>query len=189
MVQSFYAHRIWRCMKFYDYSLVKCWYHSVSDKNPFLITFLAILLCTEFGANTAFYAIMCVSIPFLRGFQLTRKTYSRPMTSAEEWLTVTWLAKTVTALDAASGVLLAGLVIFLLHRNRTGFRRTESMINRLIVLTMNTGLLTSICAVMTLIFVRLPAQSRLESPFISISGHRWARQLHLYRVLWQHKQT
>lgn len=75
------------------------------------------------------------------------------MTSAEQWLTVTWLAKTVAALDASSGVLLAGLVIFLLHINRTGFRRTESMINRLIVLTINTGLLTSICAVLTLIFV------------------------------------
>ena len=95
---------------------------------------------------------MCVSsVSFL--LLLTHGYDSRPMTSAEEWLTVTWLAKTVAALDASAGVLLAGLVIFLLHRNRTGFRRTESMINQLIIMSINTGLLTSICAVLTFIFV------------------------------------
>lgn len=76
------------------------------------------------------------------------------MLSVEEWLTIAWLAKMVDAFDAATSTLITILVIFFLQRSRTGFRRTESMINRLVIWTINTGLLTSICAIVALIFVR-----------------------------------
>lgn len=75
------------------------------------------------------------------------------MGTSAEWLSITWLSKMVNSFDAATSVIIALLTIFFLQRNRTGFHKTESMINRLIVWTMSTGLLTSICAILALIFV------------------------------------
>ena len=43
---------------------------------------------------------------------------------------------------------------FLLNASRTGYERSETVINKLIVFTINTGLLTSLCAVMSLVTVR-----------------------------------
>ena len=43
--------------------------------------------------------------------------------------------------------------IFFLWRSRTGFERTETMINRLIMWSISTGLLTSLAAILALIFV------------------------------------
>ncbi len=42
----------------------------------------------------------------------------------------------------------------LLNASRTGYERSETVINKLIVFTINTGLLTSLCAVMSLVTVR-----------------------------------
>lgn len=76
------------------------------------------------------------------------------MDSVTDWLEITWLGKMINAFDVASSVLITGLVIFYLHRNRTGFKPTETMINRLIIFSVNTGLITSIDTVLGLIFVR-----------------------------------
>ena len=57
----------------------------------------------------------------------------------------------INAISAASDALIAIIVSFLLHRSRSGFKRTETIINRLIIFTINTGVLTGICAIMTLI--------------------------------------
>lgn len=44
---------------------------------------------------------------------------------------------------------------YLLYRERNGsFKRTNSMINRLMVLTINTGLATAVCTLLLIIFVR-----------------------------------
>ena len=63
------------------------------------------------------------------------------------------LSRVVNVLSAASDIGIAFVLIFLLQRSRTGFRRSETIINRLIIFTINTGLLTSMCAVMSLITV------------------------------------
>ena len=80
---------------------------------------------------------------------------SQLMITIEDWLAITWLAKMIDVLDAATISLITILIIYFLQRGRTGFRRTESMINRLILWTISTGLLTCICAIITLIFVRV----------------------------------
>lgn len=58
----------------------------------------------------------------------------------------------INAISAASDVAIAIALTFLLHRSRSGFRKSERIINRLILFTVNTGVLTGFCAILTLIF-------------------------------------
>lgn len=58
----------------------------------------------------------------------------------------------INAVSAASDVAIAIALTFLLHRSRSGFRKSERIINRLILFTVNTGVLTGFCAILTLIF-------------------------------------
>ena len=64
-------------------------------------------------------------------------------------------SRAINALAAVSDVAIAVILIFLLQRSRTGFRRSDSVINRLILFSLNTGLLTSIDALLSLITVRM----------------------------------
>jgi hypothetical protein len=63
------------------------------------------------------------------------------------------LSMSVNAVAAAGDVLIAMLLCTLLQKSRTGFRRSDTMINKLIAFSINTGLLTSICAVASLISI------------------------------------
>jgi len=63
------------------------------------------------------------------------------------------LSLSVNALAAAGDVLLAIILSLLLHTSRTGFKGSDTMITMLITFTINTGALTSICAIASLITV------------------------------------
>ncbi|KLO11878.1 hypothetical protein SCHPADRAFT_449622 [Schizopora paradoxa] len=63
------------------------------------------------------------------------------------------LEKVLNVFGVVSDFTIAGTLIILLHRSRTGFRRSETIVNRLILFTINTGLATSLCAILALIFV------------------------------------
>ncbi|KAI9460439.1 hypothetical protein HD554DRAFT_1587456 [Boletus coccyginus] len=63
------------------------------------------------------------------------------------------LSMSVNAVAAAGDVLIAVLLCALLQRSRTGFRRSDSLINKLIVFSINTGLLTSLCAIASLVSI------------------------------------
>ena len=57
----------------------------------------------------------------------------------------------INAVSAATDAIIAVALCLLLHSSRSGFRKSERIINRLIIFTVNTGLLTGICAILTLI--------------------------------------
>ena len=70
----------------------------------------------------------------------------------------------------AGDVAIAGSLIFLLQQSRTGFRRSDSIINRLILFSLNTGLLTSLDAVMSLITITvLPTTFIYIMFFVTVS--------------------
>ncbi|KAG0702308.1 hypothetical protein DFH29DRAFT_875226 [Suillus ampliporus] len=73
------------------------------------------------------------------------------MTTFVELSTLKPLSMSVNAVAAAGDVLIAVFLCTLLQQSRTGFRRSDTMINKLILFSINTGLLTSVCAVMSLI--------------------------------------
>ncbi|KAF9511589.1 hypothetical protein BS47DRAFT_1383373 [Hydnum rufescens UP504] len=55
------------------------------------------------------------------------------------WLIVTWLA-----IQATADIVIATCMSLLLRRRRTGFQKTDSVINRMALYTISTGLITSI---------------------------------------------
>ncbi|KIY45955.1 hypothetical protein FISHEDRAFT_48246 [Fistulina hepatica ATCC 64428] len=63
------------------------------------------------------------------------------------------LSMTVNVLAAIGDVVIAGSLCFYLHRSRTGFKRSDTMISKLILFAVSTGLLTSVCAIASLISI------------------------------------
>jgi len=55
------------------------------------------------------------------------------------WLAVSWLS-----IQAMSDIVIAMCMCLLLRRRRTGFQKTDSMINRMILYAISTGLVTSV---------------------------------------------
>ncbi|KAG2108958.1 uncharacterized protein F5147DRAFT_693500 [Suillus discolor] len=59
----------------------------------------------------------------------------------------------INAVAAVGDILIAVLLCTFLQRSRTGFRRSDTMINKLMLFTINTGLITSVCAMMSFISI------------------------------------
>ncbi|EDQ99405.1 uncharacterized protein LACBIDRAFT_335046 [Laccaria bicolor S238N-H82] len=63
------------------------------------------------------------------------------------------LSLATNALAAAGDVVIAASLCTILHRSRTGFHRSDTIITKLIVFSVNTGLLTSLCALASLVSI------------------------------------
>ncbi|EJD07252.1 uncharacterized protein FOMMEDRAFT_149763 [Fomitiporia mediterranea MF3/22] len=61
------------------------------------------------------------------------------------------LTRIVDAVNATADTAIALCLVVLLHRNRSGFKDSDTTINRLIVFVVNTGLVTGLCAILGLI--------------------------------------
>ncbi|THG95619.1 hypothetical protein EW145_g7924 [Phellinidium pouzarii] len=68
---------------------------------------------------------------------------------------IEWIAKLINSLMVSADFAIAAALIYYLNHSRTGFKRSETMINRLIVFTIHTGLATSVFATLSLIFSSL----------------------------------
>ncbi|KAF9506661.1 hypothetical protein BS47DRAFT_1352550 [Hydnum rufescens UP504] len=91
-----------------------------------------VLLQFGFGAATAIRANILLS------FELVVKECT--------WLVVTWLAT-----QAVADIVIATCMCLLLRRRRTGFQKTDSIINRMALYTISTGLVTSILSCIVLV--------------------------------------
>ncbi|KAH8116166.1 hypothetical protein DFH11DRAFT_1584649 [Phellopilus nigrolimitatus] len=86
-------------------------------------------------------------------FTITVAYYGRAyrFTQLEELTAILPLTHAIDSLTALADVSIAGVLVVLLQRSRTGFRRSETMISRLTVFTINTGLITAVCAILSLV--------------------------------------
>ncbi|KAJ7584711.1 hypothetical protein C8J56DRAFT_1054190 [Mycena floridula] len=84
---------------------------------------------------------------------------------------------TVNGLAAAGDVIIAAALSFFLHTSRTGFRRSDTMINKLIVFAVNTGFLTSLCAIASLISIITAPNTFLYISFFFIIGRLYSNSL------------
>ncbi|KAK0452911.1 uncharacterized protein EV420DRAFT_630545 [Desarmillaria tabescens] len=107
----------------------------LSHKNLYLILFLGSLVGAEFFVCIAYFA----------------KSWSVEVYS--DSYKVRSLSQSMNALAAAGDLAICGSLIVLLHRSKSGMKRSDAMMNKMILFTMNTGLLTSICAIMSLIMI------------------------------------
>ncbi|KAG0699870.1 hypothetical protein DFH29DRAFT_28699 [Suillus ampliporus] len=87
------------------------------------------------------------------------------------------LSMSINAVAAAGDILIAGFLSILLQRSRTGFRRADTVIHRLILYTINTGLLTSICAIMSLISITLWPDTFIYMAFYFCLGRLYSNSL------------
>jgi hypothetical protein len=99
------------------------------------------------------------------------------MTTFAELGTLKPLSMSVNALAAAGDVLIAVFLCTLLQQSRTGFRRSDTMINKLILFSINTGLLTSICAVMSLISISVWPNTFIYIAFYFCLGRLYCNSL------------
>ncbi|KAF9036520.1 hypothetical protein BDZ89DRAFT_946477, partial [Hymenopellis radicata] len=87
------------------------------------------------------------------------------------------LSITVNALAAGGDLLIAGTLVYLLMRSKTGFSRTERMIIKLVVLSVNTGLVTSVCAMASLVSILAWGHTFIYIAFFFCIGRLYSNSL------------
>lgn len=87
------------------------------------------------------------------------------------------ISSAINATTAASDVLIAGCLCFLLQKSRTGFRRSDTMINKLMLFSLNTGLLTGIFAVASLISISVWPNAFIYIAFYFCVGRLYCNSL------------
>lgn len=100
----------------------------LSHQNYYLTILVAVLIVPAFVIQTIYTAKMC-------GTDLIGLVALTP------------LAKAINAINACEDVLIAVVMVFLLRQGKTGSSASDGMINRLVLFVVNTGTLTSICAI------------------------------------------
>ncbi|KAF8128176.1 hypothetical protein EV363DRAFT_1221732 [Boletus edulis] len=134
-VQSFLAMRVYR----------------LSSKSRLATGSVMVLVIGEF-ILVAVYAIQAYVSPLFL-LACCSHAFSLQFHTFVQLSSLKALSMSVNAVAAAGDVLIAIFLCTLLQKSRTGFRRSDNMINKLIVFSINTGLLTSICAVASLISI------------------------------------
>ncbi|KAJ6562253.1 hypothetical protein B0H19DRAFT_1375400 [Mycena capillaripes] len=144
LVQSFYAHRIWRMS-----------HHSV------VLTGLVLLLivATSGACGTAWVVLA-----------LQAGTYER-------LLRISPLTISINALSTAADVIITATLCFMLQQTRPASLETETMVNRLILFTINTGLLTSLCAIASLISLIISPKTLVYASFYFCIGRLYSNAL------------
>ncbi|KAF8879437.1 hypothetical protein CPB84DRAFT_1687940 [Gymnopilus junonius] len=88
-----------------------------------------------------------------------------------------YLSILVNTLAAAGDALIAATLCILLHRSRTGFRKSDTIINKLILFAVNTGFLTSLCAVASLVSIVVAGNTFLYIAFFFCIGRLYTNSL------------
>ncbi|ESK93753.1 hypothetical protein Moror_1451 [Moniliophthora roreri MCA 2997] len=87
------------------------------------------------------------------------------------------LSMTVNVLGAVSDVFIATGLFFFLHRSRTGFKKSDTMISKLIMFSVSTGLLTSICAIASLLSILVWGDTLIYVAFYFSLGRLYSNSL------------
>lgn len=108
-------------------------YFSVSDRNYIITGFNGLLVFVQFLLGIISY-----------GMEANVSTFQQLSTDFR-------VVHAINSLSVAADGSIALTLVFLLHKTRSGFRRTDTVINRLIIYSINTSLVTSICSVGSLV--------------------------------------
>ncbi|KAF9000141.1 hypothetical protein BDQ17DRAFT_1308178 [Cyathus striatus] len=124
----------------------------LSHKNYFLTGLIVVLVCACASCGVAWVILSMQAHTF------------------EKLLEISPLTNSINALSCAIDVIIASSLCFLLHRARTGFKRSDSVINRLMVFVVNTGMITTICAVSSLIALLSSPKTLIYATFYFCIG-------------------
>ncbi|KAE9385092.1 hypothetical protein BT96DRAFT_1026698 [Gymnopus androsaceus JB14] len=135
--------------------------YRLSERNLWLTGIASSIVLAEFACVTAFGAISLARV----------RTY---VELAED---LKGLSITVNALAAAGDVLIAGILSVLFQTSKTGFRRSQTMLNRLTLFAVSTGALTSLCAVASLISILAAPDTFIYITFFFAMGRLYTNSL------------
>jgi len=88
-----------------------------------------------------------------------------------------WLAKTMDALCAVPDTAITIALFYFLNRSRTGFARSEAVVNKILMFSCNTGLLTALTALASFITIEVWPQSRLYLLFYYLISRLYTNSL------------
>lgn len=131
----------------------------LSDRNIWLTSIIGLLVVGEFGSILA-YTILALQL----------ETFT-------ELARLKTLSITVNALAAAGDILIAVTLCTLLHLSRTGLHRSDTIYTKLIVFSLNTGLLTSLCAVASLVSIIVAGTTFIYIAFFFCMGRLYTNSL------------
>ncbi|OSD00606.1 hypothetical protein PYCCODRAFT_1437195 [Trametes coccinea BRFM310] len=88
------------------------------------------------------------------GFFLTGSVKAFIIPTFQQYEEFQWLVSAGSTMAVTADTLLTAVLIIVLHKSRTGIRRTDSMIDVMIMYAVNTGLLTGVFNLLSMLFVR-----------------------------------
>jgi len=136
---------------------VRVW--RLSNRNPYITAVILLLVLGEFGCVLAY-----------SGMSLSIKTFV-------EIDRLRYVSILINALAAAGDVLITAVLCILLNRSRTGFQRSDTLINNLILFAVNTGVFTSLCAIASLATFVVQPQTFLYIAFFFCMGRFYTNSL------------
>ncbi|KAF7330075.1 hypothetical protein MKEN_00271600 [Mycena kentingensis (nom. inval.)] len=92
-------------------------------------------------------------------------------------LDISPLTISINALSTGADVIITSTLCYMLYDTRPASLETESMVNRLILFTINTGLLTSLCAVASLISLIASPNTLIYASFYFCIGRLYSNAL------------
>ncbi|GLB36682.1 hypothetical protein LshimejAT787_0309690 [Lyophyllum shimeji] len=107
----------------------------LSHHNLPAVVFVMLLVLSEFAVSLTY---------FVKGLKVTTFALLPSLFR---------LSQSVNALAATGDIAIAATLIFILWRSKTGFSKSDSIVNQLILYSLNTGFLTSVCALLSLITI------------------------------------
>jgi len=132
-----------------------------SNHNRLLIGVIALLVVAEFVALLA-----CNALTFR--FRVDMATW---------FATLVNFGVAINALAVAGDILITASLCILLYRSRTGFRRSDTMISKLMLFTVNTGLLPCVSAVASLIANLVAKDTYINLLFFFFIGRLYTNSL------------
>ncbi|KAI1793100.1 hypothetical protein LXA43DRAFT_1127559 [Ganoderma leucocontextum] len=142
---------------------VQCFFavrvYRLSGKKVWLVIPVGLLIAAEFSIIMA-YSIKAMA--FKTYLDLTR---------------LKALSVSVNAIAAAGDVCIAAILCTILQTSKTGFQKSNLIINKLMVFSVNTGLLTSICACMSLITILALPNTSVYICFFFLMGRLYSNSL------------
>ncbi|KAK7061421.1 hypothetical protein R3P38DRAFT_3166393 [Favolaschia claudopus] len=128
IVQSFLMMRVWR----------------LSNGNIILTLVASSFVLAEFAWRLAQFALV---------LRLVFTIQSLSFQTWAELRELKGLSMAVNIIGAVSDTVITAILVYYLRRSRTGFKRSDTMITKLIQFSVSTGFLTSVCAIASLISI------------------------------------
>ncbi|KAF9050875.1 hypothetical protein BDZ89DRAFT_594735 [Hymenopellis radicata] len=144
-------------------ALVQCFYavrvFRLSKKNLILTGVIMVLVVGNAGCGTVWVVLA-----------MSKKSY-------KDLLDISAMTMTINALSVAADVLISLSLCIIFQRSKTGFRRSDTILTKLTIFFLNTGLATSMCAVGSLISLAVSPNSLVYALWYFCIGRLYTNSL------------